>query len=121
MNSLGKHSESDKKSFFPHASESYESLKTTVIKDITSGKSELANAVLREIHEFKSNGGIIDIDTSKFLSGYRERCQILQLLYSQQWKVEHMTVKSEIPDWQGIDIVHDQSLHWRITPKDSDK
>lgn len=108
----------DRKHFFPHAEESVDGLKNDVNKRINTGKSDLANYILKEIVEFKSTGKQIEIDMSKHYSSFPERSEIRSMLYSQGWKVDDCLIKNLIPNWNHIEPAYDSTIHWKITKRE---
>jgi hypothetical protein len=112
MNSI--HPSDSKSSFFPKAEDISENLRIEQLKMINSGKSDLANYILRELTEFRNKGKLVDIDLDKHRSDPNERSQIKRMLYEQGWKVECYIHKTEINQWPFIDGQHDETIHWKI-------
>ena len=108
----------DSKSFFPKAEDISENLKLEHIKRIITGKSDLANYILREINDFKTTGKSIEIEMDKHQACHNERVQIKKLLYEQGWKVETCVRKIEINQWPYLEGNLDEVLHWKITKQE---
>lgn len=115
MNSL---SNNDNKSFFPRADDISENLKLEIIKRINTGKSDLANYILREINEFKSTGKAIVIEMDRHQACYNERVQIKKMLFEQNWKVEAVVHKTEINQWPYLEGNFDETIHWKISKQE---
>jgi hypothetical protein len=117
MNSINT-TPSDSKGFFPLASESHDNLKHDSSKKILTGKSDLANYILREMKEFQMSGKPIDIELERYQSSFPERCNLRLMLHEAGWSIDSQTVKTEVPNWPDIETAYDFTLHWKIFKKE---
>lgn len=109
--------DSDAKNFFPKASHISGTLKASLETKINSGKSDLANSILREIKEYQTSGKAIEIDMDKCPSTMNERNHIRLLLKESNWKVETELRKIPILNWPFVEAEFDEKLFWKITER----
>jgi hypothetical protein len=108
----------DSKSFFPRAGESHTTVESGIVNKITSGKSDLANSILRAINTFKATGKEIDVDLSESGSTLSERNQIKLMLYQSEWTISPHIVKTPVPNWPLVEAAVDETLWWKISKND---